>query len=519
MPPLQDMREIEVTSALSPDKLLFRRMRVKEQLGRLTEFDLDLLSKDDNIKIDSLLGTLMTIRLNLPEGGERYFNAYVTRFCQTGRSGNYAVYKATLHPWLWFLTRTADCRIFQDKTVPEIIKEIFREHGFSDFGEALSQNYRQWTYCVQYRETDFNFVSRLMEQEGSYYYFTHANGRHVLMLADSYSAHDLIPGYWEIPYVPLSGPEIPEYEHIYEWCIEQQIQPGSYALNSFDFKKPKTSLEVKSTISRQHSFENFEIFDYPGDYLSGNDGMNYARARIEALQAQYEQVTGAGDARGLAVGALFKLTRFPREDQNREYLIVSATHELISNEYETTPTAELTPVYTCNFTAIESKAPYRSPRITPKPFVQGPQTAVVVGKSGEDIWTDKYGRVKVQFHWDRYGKSDENSSCWVRVSHPWAGKNWGAIAIPRIGQEVVVDFLEGDPDQPLITGRVYNADQMPPYALPDNMTQTGILTRSSKDGSAKTCNELRFEDKKDAEGDLYPRRERHERGRGKQRYA
>jgi type VI secretion system secreted protein VgrG len=252
-------------------------------------------------------------------------------------------------------------------------------------------------------------------------------------------------------------------------------------------------------MSRQHSHANNEIFDYAGDYVNGDDGAGYARARIEADQAQYELVSGAGDTRGLAVGGLFKLTDFPREDQNREYLIVSATHELISNEYESVPTAELTPVYTCSFKAIESKVQYRSPRITRKPFVQGPQTAVVVGKSGEDIWTDKYGRVKVQFHWDRYGKNDENSSCWVRVSHPWAGKNWGAIAIPRIGQEVIVDFLEGDPDRPVITGRVYNADQMPPYALPDNMTQTGILTRTTKEGNAKTCNELRFEDKKDAE--------------------
>ena len=496
----QKHRIVSVKSPLGEDVLLFRQMTAREELGRLSEFHLDLLSENESIKMEDVLGKKITVKMALREGGERFFNGYVSRFAQIERVQGLAHYEATLKPWLWFLTRTADCRIFQDKTIPEIIKEVFRDHGFSDFKESLNRSYKPKVYCVQYRETDFNFVSRLMEQEGLYYFFEHEDDKHTLVMADSYSAHHAIAPE-SIPYLHADELAVRERDHISEWFVSQEIQPGAFALNDFDFEKPRASasgsLKVKSLQKREHALADYEIYDYPGEYTESGDGESYAKTWLEALQTQHEQTRGSGDARGLAVGGLFKLTEYPREDQNREYLITSANYSFGVESYESGGGSGIN--FNCNFLTIPSKQPYRAARITPKPMVQGPQTAIVVGKAGEEIWTDKYGRVKVQFHWDRYGKADENSSCWVRASHPWAGKNWGAIAIPRMGQEVIIDFLEGDPDQPIITGRVYNADQMPPWDLPANATQSGVLSRSSKGGSAANANAIRMEDKKGAE--------------------
>lgn len=494
----QANRAIAVTTPLGDDVLLFHSMSVSEQLARLFQFDLDLLSADPEIKLADILGQNVTIRYQRPDGEDRFFNGIVSQFSQSGMHGNLFVYRATLRPWFWFLTRTADCRIFQNKIVPDIIKEVFRDQGFSDFEDTLSGTYREWENCVQYRETDFNFISRLMEQEGIYYYFKHEDAKHTLVLSDSISAHEAVSGYEEVPYYPPEESERRERDHISDWSLNQLIQPGVYALNDYDFKKPKANLEVKSSIPREHEQAEFEIYDYPGEYSESSDGETYVRARIEELQAQYEEVQGQGNVAGLMTGCLFKLTNYPREDQNREYLITSASYSLGPQEYESDFSASGT-IFSCGITAIDKQQVYRAPRITPKPVVQGPQTAIVVGKAGEEIWTDKYGRVKVQFHWDRYGEDDENSSCWVRVSHPWAGKNWGAVAIPRMGQEVIVSFKEGDPDQPIITGRVYNEDNMPPYELPANATQSGVKTRSSKEGTPDNFNEMRFEDKKGSE--------------------
>ncbi len=495
----QRNRLIAVTTPLGDDVLLFHRMSVSEQLGRLFQIDLDLLSNNPEIKIQDILGQDITIRCQRPDGENRYFNGFVSHFSQAGTHGNLVVYRASLRPWFWFLTRTADCRIFQNKTVPDIIKEVFRVHGFGDFEETLSGSYRDWEYCVQYRETDFDFISRLMEKEGIYYYFKHAEGRHILVLSDSISAHETVPGYEEVPYYPPEESEQRERDHLDDWSLNHIIQPGLFALNDFDFKKPKANLLVKSSIPREHEQAEFEIYDYPGDYLESGEGEVYVRTRIEELQAQHEQVEGKGNAAGLATGSLFKLIDYPREDQNREYLITATTYEIGPQEYESAFSTESKSIFYCSLTAIDKQQAFRTPRKTKKPIVLGPQTAVVVGKSGEEIWTDKYGRVKVQFHWDRVGEVNENSSCWIRVSHPWAGKNWGAVAIPRIGQEVIVSFLEGDPDQPIITGGVYNDNNMPPYELPANATQSGVKTRSSKGGTPDNFNEMRFEDKKGSE--------------------
>ncbi len=489
-------RMIELTSPLGKD-LLFRSLRGREELGRASEFELAALATRSDIKPSELLGKTVTVKLELVKGGYRYFNGYVTRFSQGETLGRYYEYRMTVSAWLWFLTRTADCKIFQEKTVPDIIKEVFADHPVAVFDDGLTGKYSQREYCVQYRETDFNFVSRLMEEEGIYYYFEHSDGKHTLKLVDSDSAHQKLAGKSSIAYhLPgrtLHGDE----EYIQVFRQDQRIQPGTVAMRSFDFVKPKADLGVKAKNVQPHERADYEIYDYAGDYVQADNGDHYARVRIDELHSQFELAEAECNVREVAVGKLFSFTNAPRKDQEKDYLIVSAEYELQNNTYETVTQEDA--IYRCTMKVLQSRQQFRPARITPRPTVGGPQTAVVVGPGGEEIYCDKYGRVKVQFHWDRYGKKNENSSCWIRVSNPWAGGNWGGIAIPRMGQEVIVDFLEGDPDQPIITGRVYNADQMPPYALPGNATQTGIKSRSSKGGGAANFNEIRFEDKKGSE--------------------
>ncbi len=483
MPLSQRARSLAVTTPFGEDVLLLRSMRGSERLSTLFAYDLELISKNVNIKHEDLLGQPATVRLDLPDYRTRYFNGLVNRFSHTGFDGAVAIYRATLVPWFWFLTRTADCRIFQDQTVPDIIKEIFREHGYTDFEEFLTHElYHPWNYCVQYRETDFNFISRLMEQEGIYYYFTHEADKHTLILADNYGAHDPIAGYETIPYYPPDATALRERDHIDHWSVAGAVQSGAFVHTDFDYKAPGKPLLTLRHHPHEHARADLEIYDYPGGYTQYDQGDEWVRARIEELHVDYETVRGAGNARGLTAGALFNLTDYPRRDQNREYLIVSADYQLRSDAFGSSGAAGTGPVFQCWFTALDAQTPYRPPRITPKARVQGPQTAIVVGKAGEEIWTDQYGRVKVQFHWDRYGQSDEKSSCWVRVSHPWAGKGWGTMAIPRIGQEVIIDFLEGDPDQPIITGRVYNGANMPPYGLPAGAAVSGLMSNSTKGG-------------------------------------
>lgn len=492
----QKNREIEIVTPLGVDILLLREMAMSEELGRLFVIDLELLSTE-NIKFDDLLGQNITIRLNLVDDKKRFFNGYVSSISQTLNDGHFARYFVTVHPWLWFLTRTSDCRIFQNKTVPDIIKEVFKDFENSIIEDKLGGTYRTWDYCVQYRETDFNFVSRLMETEGIYYYFTHEDSKHTLNLADGYSSHEVITDYEEVTYYPPDKITSRDKECISAWHLRKQLQPCTYALNEYDFIKPNANLKTDSKVSREHSEAEHEIYDYPGAYFEGGDGRKYAQTRIQELQAQYEQAQGQSIARGFMSGGLFTLAGYPREEQNRQHLIISVNHSIRCNNFETGDGGET--AYFNHFTVIESNTPFRAARVTPKPIVQGPQTAVVVGPSGEEIFTDEHGRVKLQFFWDRYGKKNENSSCWVRVSQLWAGKTWGGIHIPRMGQEVIVEFMEGDPDRPIVTGRVYNGDQTPPYALPANKTQSGIKSRSSQGGSGANFNEIRFEDKKGSE--------------------
>jgi type VI secretion system secreted protein VgrG len=506
----QKHRIIAVNSTLGEDVLLFGQMTFREQLSQLFECELQLFSEKTDIKLADVLGTNMTVRLAMPyQQGTRYFNGFVTRFSYQGTRGlRYGVYQAELRPWLWFLTRTSDCRIFQNKKVPDIIKDIFREQGFTDFKDKLNGNYRIWDYCVQYRETDFNFVSRLMEKEGIYYYFEHENGKNILVLADGISSHGEFSKYETVPFFPPDAHDRRERDCLSEWFIDQAVQPGAYVLNDYDFTAPRKSLRAVLNKPKNHALAGFEMYDHPGKFTELADGTTYSKIRLEELQAEHEIAHGRGNAAGLAVGYLFSLTHCPRDDQNRKYLITSAIHHLESDEYESFAGFGISgKPYQGEITAIDAKQPYRAPCRTPKPVVQGPQTAVVVGPVGEEIYTDQYARVKCQFHWDRYGEANESSSCWIRVSQLWAGKQWGAMNIPRIGQEVIVDFLEGDPDQPIVTGRVYNGINKPPYDLPAKATTSTLKSNSSKGGAG--FNEIRLDDTKGSE-QLFLHAERNE---------
>lgn len=495
---------ITVTSPLGDGKLLCSHAVAVEELGRLFEIQLELLSLDANIRLDDILGKNVTIKIAFPDGRERFFNGFVTQFSQIAENRDrYFCYEAVLRPALWFLDHTTDCKIFQQKSIPDIVKIILDEHGISDVTRSLQSNYPQLEYCVQYSESDFNFISRLLESAGIYYYFLHASGKHTLVLADSLSAHNKLPNKSDIPY--MLRKEGYAIDHIFDWTFKQEVQTGVVVVNDFDFEKPRTALEQQSLIRRNHGQPSLEVYQYPAGYTVGATGTTIARTRIEEFQTPYEVIDGKTSAALFGTGWLFKLTGFQRSDQNREHLITGTTCDF-RMEIDTAAgvdsdrlDAQAGLSYECEFTAIASSRPFRAASITPKPTVRGPQTAMVVGKSGEEIWTDKYGRVKVQFHWDRLGKNDENSSCWLRVAQIWAGKQWGAMHIPRIGQEVIVDFLEGDPDSPIITGRVYNGESLVPYELPTNQTQSGLKSRSTKSGVDANFNELRFEDKKGAE--------------------
>ncbi|MFB4369482.1 MULTISPECIES: type VI secretion system Vgr family protein [unclassified Pseudomonas] len=493
----QQSRMAKVNSPLGENALVMERLAGNESLGRLFHYELSLASENSSLKLNALLGKPMGLAVQLADGSDRYFHGIVARCSQTAHRGQFASYQVTLKPWLWLLSRTSDCRIFQSKTVPDIVKQVFRDLGFSDFEDALTRSYREWDYCVQYRETSFDFVSRLMEQEGIYYYFRHEQERHVLVLCDAYGAHSTAPGYGRVPFYPLDD-QMRERDHIHDWHLAHEVQPGSLALNDYDFQRPSARLEVRSSIAREHANADYPLYDYPGEYVQSKDGEQYARNRIEAIQAQYEQIRLKGNARGLGSGHLFSLTDYPRDDQNREYLIVDAEYTITQDLYESGRGSESFQ-FDSSLTCIDASQVFRPLPLTVQPIVQGPQTAMVVGPKGEEIWTDQYGRVKVHFYWDRHDQSNENSSCWIRVSQNWAGKNWGSIQIPRIGQEVIVSFLEGDPDRPIITGRVYNAEQTVPYDLPANATQSGTKSRSSKGGTPANFNEIRMEDKKGEE--------------------
>ncbi|MGA2443409.1 MAG: type VI secretion system tip protein TssI/VgrG, partial [Tepidisphaeraceae bacterium] len=497
----------EAPTDTDANEFLLKRFQGTEALGRPFHFEVDVFCKDRHIPFNSILGKSATVRL-LTGDKVRFFNGIISRFILTDTVEDYAQYRAVIVPNLWLLTRNSDCRIFQNKTIPDIILEVLNLYGI-DLDPRMRGSYKPWEYCVQYRETDFNFVSRLMEQEGIYYFFEHDDGKHKMVLADRETEPDELDSpYDKISYRPPSAAKSAG-EYITDWSVEGEVQPLLVSLRDFDFKNPKNPVPGAALQPGYNSVTGgFEFFDYPGQYVTSPDGDEYAKVRLAALHSQFEVAHAHTSSRGITPGSIFELSDFPRPDQNQKYLITSAVYQLESDLFSSGPSNRSGPAFACSFSAMPTVDAANAPRgfsplrVTPKPIIQGPQTAIIVGKSGEEIWTDEYGRVKVQFHWDRYSKADETSSCWIRVAQVWAGRNWGGMFIPRMGQEVIVEFLEGDPDRPIITGRVYNGDNATPYALPGDKTKSTVKSNSSKGGNSGNANEIRMEDKKGGE-ELY----------------
>ncbi|SAK83111.1 Rhs element Vgr protein [Caballeronia calidae] len=480
------------------DDLKFHRLDGEEALGRLFEFRIDALADSHSLSLRDMLGKPVTVRIEQQDGSMRYLNGIVARATLAGRRAQrHYGYELTVRPWLWLATRRTDCRIFQNCTVPEIVQSVLAPYGFP-VEQHLTESYVPREYCVQYNESDAAFVSRLMEFEGIYYYFRHAEETHTLMLCDAMSSHAALPGYATIPYVAQDRTAIADEEHIDSWLPAQEVSVGKHQTSDYDYTKPRADLSAQKLDPRGHEHDSFASFEWPGGYRDDAPGAHYSRVRLEEQQAEHERASAGTDVRGAAPGFLFTLAHCPRADQNREYLIVRCRYRFQENAYASDQGGEAV-VHATQMLVQPSSLPYRPPRETPRPRTSGPQTATVVGPPGEEIWTDPYGRVKLQFRWDRYGRSDQDSSCWVRVSSPWAGSGFGGVQIPRVGDEVVVDFLNGDPDQPIVTGRVFNGERMPPWGLPASATQSGMLSRSSPGGTTEHANALRFEDRRGAE--------------------
>ncbi|WP_416406436.1 type VI secretion system tip protein TssI/VgrG [Paracidovorax citrulli] len=510
-------RRVTIRTPLG-EQLQFRQLRGSEELSQLFSFDIDLLSEGRDIDPKALLGKTATVEIETEGGGKRYLDGLVTRFGMQGQDHRLYSYHLRLQPWLWVATRRQDFRIFQFKTVPQIVQEVLGRYGYP-MQLKLTRAYRAWDYCVQYGESDFDFVSRLLEHEGAYYYFQHASGQHTLVIADDIVAgHEPLPGAAVIPFYPPEKSAVADRENIHAWTLGEEIKSGRYYNDDYDFRKPRSDLSNMRQQPPGHAHDAYEIYEWPGGYVQHGDGEQYARVRLQEGLTGHSVVKGESRHRSLATGYTFTLENYPRGDQNRQYLITGVTYHLHENPRSSSFNSakpgeslkhneEQGLFQKFSLTAQPTSLPYTPARKTPKPRTTGPQTAVVVGPAGEEIWTDEYGRIKVQFHWDRLGAMDENSSCWMRVATSWAGSGFGAISIPRIGHEVVVDFLNGDPDYPLVVGCVYNAANMPPWALPGNATQSGIKTKSSKGGAfgdgmkngAGDANAIRFEDKKGAE--------------------
>lgn len=505
---------IESPSSLK-EKFTLVGISGREEMSRLFSFTLELESPQQAIDPKDVIGQKITVSVayNDKQGNiqHRYFNGYVNRFTAGSSESQYRRYQAEVVPWLWFLTRTSDCRIFSEKTVPDIIDEVFKDCPFQHGSEwKLSKgSYPKWDYCVQYRETDFNFVSRLLEQEGIFYYFRHTQSDHVLVLCDKAQHYDDSGETILYEYSFADGAS--KKDVITSWVHQYEYVPGAYAQTDYNFDKhpPQANqhpdqplLSTKKVKTRAKDFlhaAKHEVFDYPGEYEQKADGDTVTDRYTEEEEAACDVANGTSVCEFFSPGVKFELKfhEDPEKSQgeNRKYTILSIQHSASD------PTGSGGgQKYQNSFTCIPADVTFRAARITRKPSIHGAQTAVVVGPPGSEIHTDKHGRVQVQFFWDRYGsrlQGKQEKPMWIRVGQIIAGKNWGAMFIPRVGQEVIVTFLEGDPDSPLITGVVYNSDQTPPYALPDEKTKSYLKTNSSPGGDG--FNELRFEDKKGSE--------------------
>lgn len=504
------------------EPLYVKNARVVEGMNFLTETKLEFLCKNRQEELQAVVGRRITLNVNDEESGEelRSFTGRCISVDYIGLSQGMGHFLAQIRPFLWFLTRSSDCRVFQEQSVPEIVRAVLEEYGFtSDYVDRTQKSYEKRSFCVQYRESDFAFISRLMEEEGIYYFFEEDNKREKLVLADSISAHTAVPGgpEFKFHYREMGGYRRDE-EHIFDWNAAEAQSIGSVQLSDYDFQAPRADLSASSKMETgTHAHKSYQFYDYPG-HLRDNEGNDSnpaygrvaeerAKVQMQALHGAYRHWRGISNIRRMGNGQTFTLTEHPRDQENGDYLIVRATHDLqIDSDYDDAEARSASlderlevdddnkDAARCRFEAVAKDTGFAGRKQTPWPQIAGMHTALVTGPSGEEIHTDKFGRIKIQFPWDRLGEKNENSSCWVRVVMPWAGKQWGMFSIPRIGQEVAIVFEEGNPDRPICIGMIYNQDVMPPYGMPDNKTQTGIVTRSSKQGSADTFHELVFED-------------------------
>jgi type VI secretion system secreted protein VgrG len=483
MPLTQTEQLIAITTPLGADKLLLRSVRGEERISGLFQFFLEMQSEEKSLDFSKIVGKSATVTMKLGDGTTRYVNGIVGRFVQAGSDAKLATYYAELHPWFWLMTMSADCRIWQNKSVKDIVTGLFTELGFTDYKDSCTGTYNPLEYCVQYNETAFAFVSRLLESAGIFYFFTHEDGKHTLVLGDDSSAFADCAGAAKVQY---GGYGNWKQQNVVSGCtIEEMVIPGKYAVDDFGFETPSTDLMGSSDSTVATNGSKRRLFEYPGGFTKKDAAEGLSKLRLEEKEAPQKSLRGESFTPAFTAGGKTTLEKHYRDDVNAAYVLLRVSHAATNEEY------------TNSFEAFPATLAYRSPRITRKPVISGTQTAIVAGKSGEEIWTDKYGRIKVQFHWDQLGKNDENSSCWIRVAQGWAGKSWGQMFLPRIAQEVVVSFLEGDPDRPLITGSVYNAEQTVPYTLPADQTKSTIKSNVSKGGEG--FNEIRFEDKKDSE--------------------
>lgn len=479
-PRLQSGRLLEIETVLGPDVLLLVGLDGEERISRPYSVVATMLSADQNIRPDALIGSNATAWVRRGDGERAPFNGFVRRFT-AGPVDAHGLreYRAELVPWLWFLTCTSDCRIFQDVSVPDLLEQVFADCGLTDYSmKGLTGSYPKLDYCVQYRESAFDFVCRWMEEVGLFYFFTHEAGKHTLVVADrNFQFQPAAEG--EVIFAgqdtARGGPHVTRWQHAYEF------RPGRYAQTDFNFETPSAGLLTRETsVLGIPRADAFEVYDYPGRYAKTDHGQGLTRARIEEEEARYHTVEGDSGHASFRTGHRFTLTRHPiAPEEGKAYVLFRVVHAARDTSHLANPAEPSS--YRNNFVALPADVRFRAARQTRCPVVQGPQTAMVVGPPGETIHTDKHGRVKLQFHWDRRGQRDDRSSCWVRVSQAWAGAGWGGVNIPHVGHEVVVSFLEGDPDRPLVTGRVYNAETAKAIGLPANKTQSAMRDHSGNE--------------------------------------
>ncbi len=491
--PAQSGMYAQLESSAGADTLLMRRMDGTEGLSELFEYRVEAISEETDLDLTSLVGTNASVKFDMEDKGERVFNGFVTEARWVGNEGQYTRYELVLRPWLWFLTRTTDSQIFKDETALDIVKKVFSDAGYTDIEDKTTGSYPSIHYCVQYMETHFNFVSRMMEKWGMYYYFKHEAGKHTLVIADGLSSHEAVPSFANVKFFGDPNWRNRDQEHIYQWSASQALRTGKVVYKDYAYERASSDIKDEHLEQAGHEKDNLELYVYPGGYSQKADGKSLAKYRVQAERAQTERRFAAGTVPGFFPGGLFTLEQHPNGSQNIEYLIVRCTHTVVNPAYHSGPAASGFP-YHGAYETMPSSVQFRAPIRTPRALIPGPQSAIVVGGDGdpettEEINVDDKGRILVMFYWDRYKKASKR----LRIAQGIAGAGWGMQYTPRVGQEVLIGHVEGDPDQPFVMSSAYNSDNEAPISMPGDKTQSTWKSSTHMDTSG--FNEIRFEDK------------------------